>query len=504
MKGFTRNFKPLEVLTEGQVDAIWRGVFEVLERTGIKYQIESPKVLKILDDGGCKVDYESKVVKFPPGLVEDCIRKCPSTFHVEARDPKNDLIIGGNTMYTQPGPGMWYWDMDELKPRLPTRHEFYDGVTIYDALPNLHLFHGNSPNTNIEGVHPVMSAIETYAARARNSTKVNFMARSLDNIIFTLELANVVGAKGFAGAGGPASPLSFSEDAVDCVMRTVGAGLPILINGGSVWGATAPVTIAGEVITNIAESIVPLVEAQLMDPGHPVMAGSFTFPQNMRTGAPFFDNITIGLANAALTQCWRRYRVPVSLIEPAISNSKVSDFQCGYEKGMLALACALSGAHIVWLHGTIYGELVAHPIQAIMDDDIAGMIGRFLEGVEVNDETLAIDLIKEVGPLPGFYLDKEHTRKWWLKEQFTPAVADTSTLAEWLETGKKTIVYLAKKKMEEILATHKPTPLTPSQEEEIERILKEAREYYRKKGLISNEEMVAYRQTMKSPNYPYG
>jgi trimethylamine--corrinoid protein Co-methyltransferase len=120
-----------------------------------------------------------------------------------------------------------------------------------------------------------------------------------------------------------------------------------------------------------------------------------------------------------------------------------------------------------------------------MDDDIAGMVGRFLGGIEINEETLAVDLIKRVGSGPDFFLNKEHTRKWWQKEQFMPAVADTSTLPEWLRGGRKTAIDLAKEKMEQILATHKVSiPLTASQDEEIERILAEARKYYKKIGKL--------------------
>jgi len=148
------------------------------------------------------------------------------------------------------------------------------------------------------------------------------------------------------------------------------------------------------------------------------------------------------------------------------------------------MTAALSGANIIGLQGAISSELTHHPVQAILDDDIAGMVGRFLEGIEVNDETLAIDLIEEVGPIPGHYLGTEHTRKWWKREQFVPKVADRLTYPEWMQKGKKSALDYAKERMEEILATHRPTPLTTSQEEDIERILEEARKYYREKGLM--------------------
>ncbi len=119
-----------------------------------------------------------------------------------------------------------------------------------------------------------------------------------------------------------------------------------------------------------------------------------------------------------------------------------------------------------------------------MDDDIAGWIGRFIEGVEVTDETLAIDLIEEVGPIPGHYLNREHTRKLWKKEQYIPKVADRTSYPEWIEKGKQDALELAKNKVKEILDTHVPTPLPKDQDKEIDKILEEARKYYREKDLM--------------------
>jgi len=278
------------------------------------------------------------------------------------------------------------------------------------------------------------------------------------------------------------SPLGWSNDSSEAAMRFIKGGFPLAINSGSVWGASAPATIAGQLVTNIAEDIGPLVLAQLMNPGHPVMVGTFTFPMNMSSGDCFFGNITIGLASCAFVQYWRRFNIPTFVIEAAIPNSKTMDFQSGYEKGMLALSQALAGASVIWLHGTVYGELTAHPIQAILDDDIAGMIGRFLEGVNADQDALAIDLIEEVGTIPGFYLDKAHTRKWWKQEQYIPQAAELSNIQNWLKKGKKTAIDVAKEKMEEILANHKITySLTPSQEEDIDLIIQDARQYYKDK-----------------------
>ena len=481
LKGFKRNFKPLEVLSEGQIDDIEKGAFEILEKTGLKFEGDQKKALSIYKAAGCRVDSENGMVRFPPGLVKECITTCPSNIHVEARDPSNDMAVGGDRVYFQPGPGMWYLDLDTLDTRLPTRDEFYDAVKVYDALPNLHFFHGNSPNTNMEGVHPLMSTIETYAARARCSTKVNIFYPALGNHRFNIEIARVVCATGLSGIGA-ASPLTWSDDAISTGMHAVEAGVPLIAASGSVWGASSPASIAGELVTNVAESLGPLILAQLMSPGHPMIPGSFTFPMNMRTGDPLFGNITIALATAGLNQFWRRHRIPTQLIEAAIPNSKCMDFQSGYEKGMLALIQAISGGAIVWIHGTVYGELTAHPVQAVLDDDIAGMVGRFLEGVDVSEDALAVQLIEDVGPIPGFFLDKEHTRKWWKQSQYVPQSADTLNLAEWKSTGRLSTLDHAKRRMHELLDIHQVSrPLTEGQEEDIETILADARPFYHKR-----------------------
>jgi len=138
----------------------------------------------------------------------------------------------------------------------------------------------------------------------------------------------------------------------------------------------------------------------------------------------------------------------------------------------------------VQLHGGIHGELTFHPVQAVLDDDIAGMIRRFMGGVKVDEDTMATELIEEVGPIPGFYLSKEHTKKWWKKEQFLPKVADRSNYSEWVKKGKKTALDYAKKRVKEILDRHQPTPLSEDQEKEIKKILKKARKYYEEKGLM--------------------
>lgn len=480
MKGFIRKFKPLEILNEEQFQAIHRATLDVLQNTGMR--IEHERALKLLEKNDCQVDYTNMRVKFPPGLVEECLRQCPTSFRVKARDPQNDLIIGGNTIYFGPAPGKQTVNIDTWEPREATRKDAYDGLTVLDALPNVHFLPSYTPYFGFEGLPPVMRIPEICAAKIRNTTKWFFEGYSNDCEIFVIQMAQAMGIDIMCSMLA-SPPLTYYSEAVECAFRMAEAGLPARVLTGPICGATAPATIAGSTVTANAEIISGVVLLQLMRPGMRVEVKDFTYPQNMRTGAPAFANIGVSLHGVVFNQIWRRYGIPTGMTT-AYPSSKIPDFQCGYEKAIIALNSALSGASLQLVQGAIHGELTHHPVQAIIDDDLVGMIGRFLEGIEVNDETLALDLINAVGPIPGEYLSKEHTRKWWRKEQFIPQVADTWTYPEWLKRGKKSCVDYAKERLEKILATHKPTPLTTDQEKDIERILEDARRLYRTRGML--------------------
>jgi len=128
LKEFTGNFNPLKILTEEQVKAIQRGVIAVLERTGVKF--ENEKALKLFADNGCKVDFNTHVVRFPPGLVEECLHKAPSNYLLKSRDPKDDMIVGGDTIYFMASIGMRAADSNTEERYKPTLRESIDGVKV--------------------------------------------------------------------------------------------------------------------------------------------------------------------------------------------------------------------------------------------------------------------------------------------------------------------------------------------------------------------------------------
>ncbi|MFH1350795.1 MAG: trimethylamine methyltransferase family protein [Pseudomonadota bacterium] len=502
MKGFKRNFKPLELLTDDKLEAIHRGTLRVLAETGLAFHDE--RALKLFAENGCPVDFEMKRVRIPEWLVEECLAKCPSTFRVRARDSKNDLVIScGDVTYFRPSPGMTTLDLDTWEPREPTRKEFYDYMKVLDALPNVHML-TPFPYFGFAKVPQCMRLVEGNAAKIRNSTKVQIEGSAVvDNNRWNIEMAKATGQDIFNFTN-PSPPLTYFENNVSDIYRYTEENVPFHFTSGPVAGSTGPATIAGVSVTNNAESLAGIILAQLIRPGVRVWVANMTFMQNMRTGSPAFGDIGNSLNQVIFSQMWRKYKVPNFSSYSGWSSSKTIDFQVAYEKSMAALISALSGSAVVSLQGGLTGELTAHPVQAILDDDIAGMIGRFLEGVEVSDDTLAVDVIGEVGPIPGHFLSTAHTRAWWKKEQFIPKIEERLPFPEWKKLGKRKAIDRAKERFEEIVSTHKPLPLPPEQEQAIEDILRDAREYYRKKGMISEEDWSIYQKDLNSPNYPYG
>jgi len=481
LRGFTRNMAPHEILTDRQVEAIHGATLEVLQRVGVRF--EHQRALKLFADHGNLVDFAQQRVRIRPGLVEECLRRTPSSFMVTARDPGQTLRIDPNTLYFENSIGARILDLTSGEARPATMREQDEGVRTLDALPTVHHLTTYTPYMEIEGILPCMTLLESLASRFRNSTKSHSVSYSNDSEVFAIEMAKTVGID-LLGTIVPSSPLAYSRQATEALFRFVESRFPVCIGGGTVMGVTGPVTIAGSAVTTNAELLAGVVLAQIAKPGVGILLSDSAFPMDMRTAQPGYGAPESALHNAVCSQIWRSYGIPISSWVAGISSAKTIDFQCGCEKAMMTMACALAGANLISLHGAVYGEWTFHPVQAVLDDDVAGMVGRFIQGVQVSQETMALDLIEQIGPTPGSYLATEHSRKWWRREHFRPRVMDRTLYPTWISRGKKSALHLAKERLRDLLAEHEPMLLSEDQDREIEKILQAARTQYREKGLM--------------------
>jgi trimethylamine--corrinoid protein Co-methyltransferase len=373
-------------------------------------------------------------------------------------------------------------------------------MIVADFLRNIHIANGYEFYMDLVGVPPIMVMLEGFVSGIRHSSMAEHFGYQKDCEIFAIQIAQELGITLDAELD-IASPLTFYRESVEALYRFTEAGMGVWACSGAHLGTAAPATIAGGIVMQHAESAAFVTLAQVIKPGTPVIlepAGMATHP---RKGHLLEAPTQFAFAQAGLFQIYRKWGIPLCSVHGYVSDSKMFDYQCGYEKAVGTLLSALTGSNVHIFQGGNTMELAFSNILQVLDDDIAGWIGHFIENFNVSSETLAIDLIKSVGPIPGTFLTKSHTREWWMEERFTPYVSDQDSYAEWIKKGKVDIITRAKQKIQEILKTHKPKPLTDREEQIISSIMKEAREYYKKKGLISDEEWSIYMKSLESAGY---
>jgi len=481
-KGFTRKIVSLKILSDVQLEYIHSTTLEVLEKTGVKF--ESERALKVLKEKGCIVDFSTRIARFPSWLVEESIRLSPSSFSVKARIPEDDLRLSPASLYFMPAAGAKLHDEKTGDLFVATLEQNNQGVRLCDSLETVDFQASYCPFFELKDIEPVMLLAESQASIARYSTRVSRGAQATDSFIWEAQIANACG-KQLIGTMEGAAPLCFPEDAINAAFEYLDNGFPIWATGGSVMGGSSPVTVAGSSVSNNAEILAAITFIQSYKPGSAVLANDFVIPMDMESGNLFFGAISSGFHQMAFNQIYRDlYRIPTSNAMAAFPNSKIIDYQNAFEKTHLALSAALSGASMIAFLGSVSQELAWSPVQAVIDNDSANIIGRYIEGFEINSDTVAADLIAEVGTSPGSYLGKKHTRENWKKEYYIPKTFDRLSYQDWERSGKPTVIERSKQRVEEILKTYNPKPLRDDEEKEIQKILKDARSYYIKKGLL--------------------
>ena len=189
LRGFLRGFKPFELISENQVEQIHEGTLDVLAKAGVK--IYNDEALKVFKTNGCTVDFDTKLVRFPPALVEDCLRRCPSSFRVKSRNPDHDLVLGLDHTVFFNFPGRDIVDLSTGESRAPTRQEHIDLVKVLDALPTVH-FLNNYPYFGYQGIPENMKEMEGAAIRLAQSTKVTMEIANNDIDRFTFRMAEAI------------------------------------------------------------------------------------------------------------------------------------------------------------------------------------------------------------------------------------------------------------------------------------------------------------------------
>lgn len=456
---------PINILNSDDISRIHEGSLNVLRDCGVKF--EHPEALTLLAEAGCEVDREKMVVRFPVGIVEESLKKIPDCFTLKARNSEYDLKFSGSEVYFANTAAPSMVDLRTGQRRLQALADVTQLVTVIDALKDYHACF--LPAITLADKPPDVSMQWINAEMFRRTEKTTIGASFGDSPQWVVRMAEAVGET-VMGCSGPVPPLTYPKDMANGLIIYAKNGHPVSLNGGIAMGATGPVTFAGTLVQQNAEVLAGVVLTHLINPGIGTFYSIQSQPMDMRTGYLVTGGIEVALLVAATVQIAHSYKMPCKAQFPR-TDANTPDQQCGYEKAFQLMASALAGLNYAVSGGGIDDEHLIDFIQLVIDDEMWGMIGRFLDGIKVNDETLAIDLIKEVGPIPGNYLNKKHTRAWWKQENFIPRLSDRTSFETWAKQGSKDIVGLARERVNEILRSHQPVPLPEDVDRELDAIL---------------------------------
>jgi len=468
----------LRYITEEQVESIHAAALEVLERVGMSS--ESERIMEVFKDAGAEVDFKSKLIRIPQQLVEEAIRKAPKEIILCGRNPKHDILLEGSRIYFGLGgtPTPYILDVETGKFRRPTKQDFADATRVGDALPNL------SYIMSIAGAFDVpyeAEYIHEFEAMFNNTEKpIVYSSPGADAARRVLEMASVV-VGGFEELrrrpilslySETASPLMFTIENENMI-EFAEASVPVTLGPMPLAGATAPVTVCGAAVIGNAESLAALTLIQLVKQGAPTIFSGWGGVMDPRTGrcaygAPEFTMVTAGV-NAQMAHY---YGLP-SFGFGGCSDSKLPDAQAGAEVMMNALMSGLSGVNLIHDCGYLAGGSVGSMEMAVICNEVVGMVSRIVRGIIVDDESLAVEVIKNVGP-GGHFLSQKHTLKFVEREIYIPTIFDRRPEEIWKKAGEKSIREVAKERVKEILKEHYPEPLPKDIKQKLADIVKKA------------------------------
>jgi trimethylamine--corrinoid protein Co-methyltransferase len=456
---------PYKPVSDGAIQQIHQASLGVLEELGVKFC--DPEALRFLQEHGCNVDHGRQVARIPHSLVEACLQASPSEFRLRARNPNYDILFDAGSVHFSACSGMKVLDVETMSRRPAMFKDAEDAATLCDALENI-----AGSNTGLGWIEdrPVETNLEwLYAAAIRNSEKVTSVAVMNDSEIWGIRMAQAAG-EDIIVAVSSMSPLSWAQDQITGARRAILAGLPLGIQSMACMGVTAPATLSGTATIMNAEILAMAVYAELLRPGTGLMYSCFSIPMDMRTGALASGSIELGMLTALSAQLSKIYNMGSIAFLP-MTDAKVPDEQAGYEKAMQWLLAGLSGINLVWGAGMLEGHALWSNAQLVIDAEMAGMVGRCLDGFRIDADAIALDVIKAVGHSPGSYLGTDHTLKMCRAESYAPLVASREAFEQWVAKGSPELLSQADKKARAILASHHPVPLSLEADREISNLL---------------------------------
>ncbi|HEY7666768.1 MAG TPA: trimethylamine methyltransferase family protein [Actinomycetota bacterium] len=466
----TRTMAPFEVLSTEGLELMEHNADTILEQVGIEFR-GAPDALELLRGAGA--DVEGELVRFPRGLCRSLIQaSAPPSFTQHARNPANDVVIGGMHTVLAPAYGSpFVTDLDQGR-RYGTIEDFRNFVKLAYATPYLHHSGGtvcepvdlpvNKRHYDMVYAHmrhsdkPFMGSV-THPDRARDTVemcRILFGAERLETDCVVVSLINAN------------SPLVWDSSMLGAARAYAEANQGLIMTPFILAGAMSPATVAGAVAQTLAESMAGMTYVQLVRPGAPVVLGSFASSMSMQSGAPTFGTPEPALVLYSLAALARRLNVPFRS-GGSLTASKIPDAQAAYESANTLQPTILAGANFV-LHaaGWLEGGLSMGYEKFVMDLDQCGMVSAFVNGVDLSPNGQAIDAIVENGPGQHF-LGTAHTLANFETAFYRSSVADNNSFEQWELEGSKDTAERANAIWKRMLAEYEAPPIDEAVDAEL-------------------------------------
>jgi len=464
-----------DLLSSEDINAINSATIEVLEKTGVL--VESDDILNLLKRAGAQVNLEKKIARFPKSLTNESLQKAPSSFTLYSRKGEQ-YVVGGETPVISSGAGAtWMLDLETGEPRPATKKDVEETSRLTDALEHFDVCMATAIPQDVKS-----TVVDVMAAEAMmiNTSKPYFLAPGDGKQArYIIEMAAVISGgmdelikkPVLLGVASPNSPLRLASHDLDVVSEFVKNKIPITILNCAISGATSPVTLAGTLVISLAEILSMTVVAELMNPGTPVMLGMCPACIDMRTANATFGDPENALVSVANAQLLKYYNLPSWTCASEV-DAIIPDAQAGYETAWKTLLPLMAGTDVICGTGHLGAAAGGSFEKLVIDNEIIGAIKRILKGIDVNESTLALDVIDAVGP-GGHFLAQKHTREHLKNERWFSKISYKSNVEQW-KKERIDVWKRAREEAVEILRIHQPEPLEKDKAQKIKKIVEEA------------------------------
>jgi trimethylamine--corrinoid protein Co-methyltransferase len=448
-----------KLLSEGDIAKIHQTAMRVIEEVG--FEVNSELALRLFAGAGAWVDEKKHRVRLPREKVLELIRMAPSEIKLCGKDKKHDILLGGKRVYAGTGgTALYIYEPNAGRRRLATMRDLRRIARLVDGLENIHLFMLPTYPNNI----PVKRVdVNRFFAGLDNTTKhVMGGVYTLDGVRQVIRMAEIVAGSPQALRERPLismitctiSPLRMDAQYGDMLIVIAQSGIPVVCPAEPLCGATSPITLAGNLVIQTVDSLTGVMLTQIANPGTPVIMGSVASSTDLRDLKYLAGSVEMGMLSAAGAQMAQFYRLPF-YATGGMTDAKMLDAQSGYESAVTSLLCALAGANFIHdAAGLMEFALTVCYEKFVIDNEILGMVMRAVEGIAVNDDTLAFNLIKKVGP-GGNFIAAKHTRRFMRREHFYTSLSDRNTRQEWEAKRSRSTWQRASRQVREVIASHK-------------------------------------------------